>query len=280
MQGGLNRENWERVITSITKMTVKTISHPGINFLIKHVGSILRRLFSIALADVKTNGELSGKLSLMPDIVQSHLLRFFDEMLWNLMTAAAEKSHLALEPMYSSLDPTIPTFHALNEDDEFDTQDLTQDPQTPCKKESKAYEMAGSIVKKFKAIFSFDGARAKSMLRQEAIQRFTEKNSFLPDERTSMITQKECEFVIGRAYQYIIALVELNNVMLRFQMNHYLYEGFKESLSTFSREALLKDWENVVEPNEEISKQIKSLEGKINGLTESLDEVKRIQSKF
>lgn len=43
--GGLQRENWERAMVQITKVCVKDVSHPGINYLIKHVGLIFRRLF-------------------------------------------------------------------------------------------------------------------------------------------------------------------------------------------------------------------------------------------
>ena len=47
--GGLQRENWERAMVQITRVCVKDVSHPGINYLIKHVGSIFRRLFTLAL---------------------------------------------------------------------------------------------------------------------------------------------------------------------------------------------------------------------------------------
>ena len=284
LQGGLQRENWERAITSITKMTVKRISHPGINFLIKHVGSILRRLFSIALEDVKHGDELSATFKLVPTAVESHLVRMFDDMLWELMVNAAEKSHLSLEPMYSSLDPTLPTFLPLDEDTsdairtDIHYQSLIK--ETPSKKEVKVQEMMRAMVEKIGAAFSYDGQRAKEILRNDARKRISEKSTFLPDERSSMITKNESTFVISRAFQYIMALLEFNNVMLRFQMNHYLYEGFKTTLNDFSRKVLLKDWSALVEPNESIKGQIKNLEDKITGLTDSLDEVKRIQSKF
>ncbi len=75
LQGGLQRENWERgtsqlsstlylkltpdfltcqflsslllATLSIVKMTSLVTLHPGINFLIKHVGTIFRKLFQV-----------------------------------------------------------------------------------------------------------------------------------------------------------------------------------------------------------------------------------------
>lgn len=286
LQGGLQRENWERAITSISQMTVKKISHPGINFLIKHVGAIIRRLFAIALNYIKENGELSSTFKLMPNAVESHILRIFDDMLWDLMRHAAEKSHVALEPMYTTLDPNLPTFHPIDEEPtKYDmalpnVNDSSFSVDTPSKGEGRVKRMMTSYMEKVQNMMSLDGLKAKQMLRDEAVKKFTEKGTFLPDERTSMITDQESKFVIDRAFQYVVALLEFNNVMIRFQMNHYLYEGFKKRLSTFSREALLKDWETLVEPNDQIEAEIKVLEGKIDGLTESLDEVKRIQAKF
>ena len=42
----------------------------------------------------------------------------FDDMLWMLMQNAAEKTHVSMEPWYSCLDPNLPGFHALVEDDD------------------------------------------------------------------------------------------------------------------------------------------------------------------
>lgn len=52
LQGGLERENWERATISIVKMTSQVTIHPGLNYFIKHVGSIFRNLFQVALQDM------------------------------------------------------------------------------------------------------------------------------------------------------------------------------------------------------------------------------------
>ena len=126
----------------------------------------------------------------------------------------------------------------------------------------------------------FDGTNAKEMLREQTLKRASEKTHFLPDERTSMITDDETELVIRRAFQYVIALTEFNNILLQFQMNHYLYQGFEDSLDTFTRRASNDDWEKLVQPDQDITDQIQELKGKIDGLNESLQEVKKMQSRI
>lgn len=286
LQGGLQRENWERAITAITKMSVKQISHPGINFLIKHVGHIFRRMFIIALEDVKNGDEFSATFKLMPPPVEAHLTRMFDEMLWELMANAAEKSHLSLEPMYSSIDPTLPTFHPdhiENGDEKGDLFSMNAEGQyakTPSKSENKESQLFGRFKERMQSFMSLDGNEAKEMLKKESLRKATEKSHFLPDERTAMITEEETDLVIRRAFQYIVALMEFNNILLRFQMNHYLYQGFKDRLNTFTREILVEDWATLVEPDQDVREQIQELEGKIIGLADSLQEVQRIQAKF
>jgi hypothetical protein len=131
-------------MVQITKVSVENVSHPGINYLIKHVGCIFRRLFSLALEDIKTGEQLSSTFKLLPTAVEKHFLKEFDVMLWALMQNAANMTHLALEPMvslpltvlvllpgllltpgtlfanlnrqYSTVDPNLPTFHALGVD--------------------------------------------------------------------------------------------------------------------------------------------------------------------
>jgi hypothetical protein len=101
LSGGLHRENWERAMVQITKVCVKETSHPGINYLIKHVGSIFRRLFTLALDDVKQGEEFSATFKLLPRSVEKHLIGEFDDMLWDLLQSVAEQTHCSLEPMVS-----------------------------------------------------------------------------------------------------------------------------------------------------------------------------------
>jgi len=97
--GNLQVENWERATVQIVRVCVKQVTHPGINYLIKHVGSIFRRLFLLALDDVKQGEQFSSVFKLMPTAVERYLNQEFDNMLWNLMKLAADKTHCSLEPM-------------------------------------------------------------------------------------------------------------------------------------------------------------------------------------
>ena len=285
LQGGLQRENWERVITAIVTTSVRKTTHPGINFLIKHVGQLFRRMFGIALEDVKQGEEFSATLRLLPTDVETFLTGEFDEMLWKVMEEAASFSHQSLEPMYSSLNPDLPTFHStnhLNTNDEQDTYIIQngQYVKTPSKKESEQNSVIGRIKEKVSIMFDIDGSKAKKMLTEQSLKKASEKSHFLPDERTSMITDEETNLVIKTAFEYIIALTEFNMITLRFQINHYLYSGFKKRLDSWTREVIMKDWSTLVEPDENLQNEIDVLEGKISGLRESLHEVQRMQAKF
>mmetsp|Transcript_58809 Transcript_58809/g.70137 ORF Transcript_58809/g.70137 Transcript_58809/m.70137 type:complete len:161 (-) Transcript_58809:68-550(-) len=151
--------------------------------------------------------------------------------------------------------------------------------KTPTKKERKKEQLFDRMKERIQSFLS-DGTKAKELLKQECLKRAKERNTFLPDERTAMITEDETDLVIRRSFQYIIALTEINLIVLRFQVHHYLYQGFKESLNTFTREVLVDDWGALVMPDGEVKAQIQELEGKIAGITDSLLEVQRIQAKF
>jgi hypothetical protein len=49
---------------------------------------------------------------MVPAAVERHLVAEFKLMLWDLLQNAGDKIHCALEPMYSIIDPALPTFHA------------------------------------------------------------------------------------------------------------------------------------------------------------------------
>jgi quinol monooxygenase YgiN len=70
---GLRRENWERLMVQITKSCMNDITHPGTNYLVKHVGSILRRLFALAMDDVKQGEVMSATFKLLPTSVEKYL---------------------------------------------------------------------------------------------------------------------------------------------------------------------------------------------------------------
>lgn len=101
-------------MVQITKVCMKDVTHPGINNLVKYVGSILRRLFILALEDIKEGEEFSTTFKLLPSAVEKHLFSAFDTMLWDLMKDAADKTHCAMKPIYTTINPNVPAFHANN----------------------------------------------------------------------------------------------------------------------------------------------------------------------
>ena len=107
LSGGLQRENWEHAIVQVVRTCVKEVSHPGINYLIKHIGCILRRLFALAIDDVKQDGELSLSFRLLPTAVEEKFLCEFDTFLWKLLEDVASTSHKALIPMVRTFPLTI-----------------------------------------------------------------------------------------------------------------------------------------------------------------------------
>lgn len=175
--GGLQRENWERATVEIVRTCLKDISHPGINYLVKHVGSIFRSLFRIALEDIQHGERYSATFKLLPRGVERYLAQHFDDVLWELMKNAAEKTHLSLEPMYSTVNPNLPTFHPTDLDDSVDDE--------------KAKEgFLAKMTKRFEAIAG-SGSEAKKYLKEENRMRAKNKRAFLSDERTAMITGNE-----------------------------------------------------------------------------------------
>lgn len=211
----------------------------------------------------------------------------FDSMLWDLMSSAAQQTHHSLEPMYSTVDPNLPTFHSAKWDDDDDDEpkfvrrngayvEITKT------KDSTAESLAASMTSRMTTILASSGSMVKSLLRKENNDRATTKKYFLPDQRTSMITDRETDRILQRSFEYIVSLMEFNLVILKFEMNHYLYEGFKEKLkSSFSRTLSNDtDWAKLVEPDSEAEERLCELEEQIGGLQESLHEVQQLQRKF
>lgn len=286
LQGGLQRENWERATLAIVKMNSKKISHPGINFFIKHVGSIFRRLFLIGVQDVKLgSSEVSHKFNLLSPGVETYLVTKFDGMVWVLMENAADKTHVSLEPMYSTLDPTLPTFHPI--EDEGNTEDkyiinhqTNQYEKVLTKKEKREQGIMTMIKTRIDNLLSVDEGKAKDMMRLEGKKKATEKKSFLPEERTSMINDSETDKIILSAFRYTMALHDQIMIYLNFQINHYLYQEYKEKVSTFARDILDEDWSAMISKDDRLDDDIKTLEDRIEGLNKSLQDVQRLQSQF
>jgi hypothetical protein len=284
--GGLQRENWEHAMVQITEVLMKEVSHPGINYLVKHIGSIIRRLFSLALEDIKEGDELSHTFRMVPPAVERHLVAKFEVMLWDLLQNAADKIHCALEPMYSTIDPALPTFHASDLRESDGTQERfvkSGNGYVPIKseKEQAKDNWTESIMRRLAAITTGSGDKAKEFLKTENRTRAQSKKTFLPDERTSMITDEETQMILRRSFEYIVALMEFNLVNFRFQVNHYLYLGFKRELSkTFMRKGSEADWATLIQADPGVADRLDVLAEQIESLEESLQEVQHMSQRF
>lgn len=269
-QDGLQRENWERAMVETVKTCLQDVSQPGVNFLIKHAGCIFRRLFIVALEDVKQGEELSRMFSNLPGSVEKQMIAQYEEMLWGLMENAAGATHLSLEPMFSTIDPNLPTFDQVDRDEEEDITEAT------IQEESFASKIAGWGKTLRNSISS--GKEAKKHMRQASIQRITTKKKFLPDNRASMITDEESEMIIERAFDYVIALFEFILSMLKFQLNHHLYQGFKDAIQgpLITRMKNI-EWNEVVHSDPSLDERIDEIKGQIDGLKDALQEVKRME---
>lgn len=259
-------------MVQVVQFSMKEIAHPGINYLIKHVGSIFRRLFALALHDVKDGGKESAQtFRHLPDKVETFLLIKFDNALWELMVEASLKTHTGLEPMYKTIDPNLPTFQEYAE--------VVSEEESHEAKE----DMTAWLLDKMKTLRSASSRKAKEFLQLESKRRALRKSAFLPDQRTAMITGDEINTILHRSFEYIVALMEFNQIILKFQLNAYLFVGFKEKLSAFSN--MLSndddiDWTEIVSPDPSLEKRLRDVEDRVTSIYESLRDVEALQRRF
>ena len=285
LSGGLQHENWERAMVEITRVCLKDVSHPGLNFVIKHVGSIFRRLFTVAIEDVKKGEKFSAEFKQIPTGVERFLQAEFDDILWGLLVKASNGVHSSMEPMYSSIDPNLPTFqckrilnqsqnhlYVKNGDEQFISVNEAD-------KEQFHDSWITSMKDKMMAIVGTSSNNsAKAFLRDENRKRATAKKSFLPDERASMITEEETDLILRRSFEYIVGLMEFNLIVFRFQLNYHLFQGFKDSIKvTLMTKINDADWDELVRPDPNVNEQLIVLERQRQGLQDSLDDVLLMQ---
>lgn len=139
-----------------------------------------------------------------------------------------------------------------------------------------------SIKSRFCAVVSGSGADAKEVLKRESAMKARIKTHFLPDERTSMINDEEATYILRRSFEYIVALVEFNLIITRFQITHYLFTGFKTELGKTFRNNLMNEanWDELIEPDPSLQERLETVQTRIEGVQSSLMEVERLQRKL
>mmetsp|Transcript_17052 Transcript_17052/g.46759 ORF Transcript_17052/g.46759 Transcript_17052/m.46759 type:complete len:98 (-) Transcript_17052:22-315(-) len=88
-----------------------------------------------------------------------------------------------------------------------------------------------------------------------------------------MITEDETKKILQRSFEYIVALTD-NLQNIKFQMNHYFYQGFKEKLKiSFTRSLAHRDeWDTVVGHDPQVERRLIELKTQIQGIRGSLQE--------
>lgn len=121
---------------------------------------------------------------MVPAAVERHLVAEFKLMLWDLLQNAGDKIHCALEPMYSTIDPALPTFHASDFKESEGTQERfvksgNDYVSIKSEKEQAKDNWADLIIRRITAITTGSGNKAKESLKIENRTRAQSKN--LPD---------------------------------------------------------------------------------------------------
>ena len=267
--------------TSSSNITIVPISPQQINFFIKHVGAIFRKLFQVALAGTKRCVDSNRLLEVCPGL-ERRLTDEFDERLWMLMETAADKTHLSLEPMFSILNPNLPYFHPVEDEEDKDLYEMSPDGvyvKTPGKSENSIEETG--LVSRLLSLFSVDDKKAKQLLRERGRELATQKKTFLPEARTSMINEDETDKIILSAFKYVMALQELIQTNLNFFTSHYLYNEFKDNIATFPRAVSSNDnWKDLIPNDSNLDESIKDIQHKLSEIKSSLADVSKMQNQF
>lgn len=95
-----------------------------------------------------------------------------------------------------------------------------------------------------------------------------------------MITDEETEKIILSAFHYVVALQEQIQTYLNFQINHYLYNEFKENLAIFPRIVSDEDWTKLIQTDNTLDKAIQDVTLKIKEIKDSLGDVQKMQTQF
>lgn len=124
-------------------------------------------VFGSALLDTKKRSvEMARCLEICRGLEQK-LHDEFNEMLWDLMNNAADKTHVSLEPMFSILNPNLPGFHPFEEDDESDLYEMSADGsyvKIPSRKERREQQTksGNTFINKIFNLFTTDVDESKA----------------------------------------------------------------------------------------------------------------------
>jgi len=239
----IDRKDWENAMIQVVQSTEKTV-HIGVNYTIKHICNIFKRLFPLALADLKSGLAESEMFKSLPAALEEHWICEYDEMLLELMENSIEKVHSAIAPTFSTIYPEL---------------------IAPRKLPEKKFE---------DAVCELSIEKGKGSLHNILELQATTKIEFLPSQRQESEDESESHAILRISYKYILELMQYNLCSLEYHINHYLDQGFKNELNeTFVPSEF--DWSTiVVDPR--IIKELKEVEGKIACIEDTLHRVQHI----
>eukprot|EP01079_Euglenida_sp_SAG-EU17-18_P007253 gene7253-1295_t len=222
LRDNLAREDWDHACVEVIKDCVTRYTHPGINVLCKHLAHIFQQLLPTALQDLATGEIGSADLKLLPPGVLCWIEDAFNSLVRDVVLSASAKCHEQLAPMYSTVMPSLPTMllnDILKEQDHGGECQSVQQEEHRQKVDSDGKSLAwvafrSTVTSLLGPMDGDDAASAKKKMSSRLTANTLQRTEFLPSKRSAMITDKEIDTVLNRAFDYIMALTEFNNTVL------------------------------------------------------------------
>jgi hypothetical protein len=126
------------------------------------------------------------------------------------------------------------------------------------------------------------GETCSQFLKEKFILRAQNKTFFLPDRRSSRVTDDETDMILNRSFECMLALMEFNLFILGFQLNFLLFIGFKKELGKSFKNKLMNeaDWAQLVEADPLLEVRFVEVQDQIRGVKDSLQKVERLSRRL
>ena len=96
-----------------------------------------------------------------------------------------------------------------------------------------------------------------------------------------MITSDEIDGILQQSFNYIVSLMDFQLIIFQFQVNHFLYDRFKEEFtSTFITTVTPSDCGDLCKPDPGLENRLHVLQDQIRSLSDSLQEVERLSMRM
>ena len=212
-----------------------------------------------------TSPEYGDSLALLPDSAKEYLRQGFDDMLWKLMEEAASRMHTAIGPMLECDVTRV-----------IQTQDNLSDEEM----ERRKTEYSESVLELHAGLNS---DQAKGHLLGSLSNDLTRETSYLPSQRTKMITDKEAQCVEKRLFLHLHALALEKADYIQTHINAHFCAEFKDHVKACIIDRAFvasgKLDEIFVPRDPSLVNRIEQLDREVAGLKEKLDKVNGLLNK-